>query len=290
MKKLLVIALLLCCNAFAKETIKIVVPYPAGGTSDKIARNIQTHMNSDEYTFVVENKVGAGGLVGATHAASEKTPALLVSGQALVSNAVLGNAKYDLDADFVFLSCMITDPIVVVVKADGPIKSFQDLKTLAKTTAVPYGTSGIGTVQTMVSPMIINREPNHIEVPFKGSPEVMNALLSDTIVWYLDILNLVTPLVESGKFKIIASNDKLKKYPGVPTFKELGIETHGFKSRQLFVANSAVDAQLKTYVIKKLNEDGMRNLLAQNGYESCINTNNSSGLKTEKDIIKKLLK
>lgn len=290
MKKLLIILALICSSVFAKDTVKIVVPYPAGGTSDKIARHIQTHMNSDEYNFVVENRVGAGGLVGATYAANEKAPTLLVSGQALVSNAVLGNAKYDLDNDFVFLSCMITDPIVIVVKADGPIKSFQDLKNMAKNSPVPYGTSGIGTVQTMISPFITNREANYIEVPFKGSPEVMNALLSDTIMWYSDILNLVTPLVESGKFRIIAANDKLKKYPNVPTFKELNIDIHAFKSRQLFVANSAIDPSLRAYIVKKLNEESLKNLLSQNGYESCINTSTQNGLKTEKDIIKKLLK
>jgi tripartite-type tricarboxylate transporter receptor subunit TctC len=289
MKKLLFL-LFLSTSLFAKDTIKIVVPYPAGGTSDKIARHIQNHFGNDEYNFVVENRSGAGGSVGATYVASEKVPTLLVSGQALITNSVLGNVKYDLENDFVFLSCMITDPLVIVTKADGQIKKFQDLKDMAKTKPVPYGTSGIGTVQNMLSPIIINRENNHIEVPFKGAPEVMNALLSDTIVWYVDILNLAAPLVESGKFILLASSDKLKKYPDVPTFKELGIDIHGFRSRQVFVANSAIDNTLKSYIFKKLNEDGMKQLLQQNGYESCINTNNPNALRIEKDIVKRIIK
>ena len=289
MKKLLFL-LFLSTSLFAKDTIKIVVPYPAGGTSDKVARHIQNHFGNDEYNFVVENRPGAGGSVGATYVANEKVPTLLVSGQALITNSVLGNVKYDLENDFVFLSCMITDPLVIVAKADGQIKKFQDLKDMAKTKPVPYGTSGIGTVQNMLSPIIINRENNHIEVPFKGAPEVMNALLSDTIVWYVDILNLTAPLVDSGKFIMLASSDKLKKYPDVPTFKELGIDIYGFRSRQVFVANSAIDNTLKSYIFKKLNEDGMKQLLQQNGYESCINTNNPNALRIEKDIVKRIIK
>lgn len=287
MKKLLVILMILCCNAFAKDTIKIVVPYSAGGTSDKVARHIQNYMNSEEYSFVVENKAGAGGLIGATYVANEKTPTLLVSGQALVTNYVTGTAKYDLDTDFVYLSCMIADPIVLVVKADGPIKTFKDL--LAASNA-PYGTSGPGTIQSIVSPIITSKNSKYIEVTFKGSPDSMNALLSDTITWYVDILNFVSPLVDSGKLKIIASTDKLKKYPEVPTFKELNVDMGSFKSRQLFVANAAIDTKLKSYIVKKLNEDGLKDILHDHGFDTCINTSNPSALKSEKELIKKLLK
>lgn len=279
--------MLLCSSVFAKENIKIVVPYSAGGTSDKVARHIQNYMNNSEYNFVVDNRPGAGGLVGATYVANEKTPTLLVSGQALVTNSVLGNAKYDLENDFTYLSCMIADPIVLVVKTDGPIKTFKDL--LAANNA-PYGISGPGTVQSILSPTIVNKDPKYIELTFKGSPETMNALLSDTITWYVDILNFVGPLVDSGKLKIIASTDRLKKYPDVPTFKELNIDIGSFKSKQLFVANSSIDPMLHRYIVKKLNEDGLKEVLRNNGFDHCINTNTSSGLKSEKELIKRLLK
>jgi tripartite-type tricarboxylate transporter receptor subunit TctC len=292
MKKLITILLLAASfTTYAKETIKIVVPYTAGGTSDKLARQLQTHLTNDEYTFVVENKPGAGGALGATLVANEKSePTLLVSGQALVTNTLLGNAKYDIENDFIFLSCLITDPSVVIVKADSPIKRFQDIRSASATRTIPYGTSGTGTVQSMVSPLIAGGDKNQIEIPFKGAADVMNALLADTIVWYLDSVTLVSPLIDSGKFRILAASQPLKKYPDVPTFKDVGVDIHGFKSRQLFVGNTALSTKLKTYIDKKLNEEQMAQIFTGMGYESCIDTKKPNALKTEKDIIKRLLK
>ena len=290
-RTLLALLFILCSASFAKETIKIVVPYSAGGTSDRLARQLQTYLSNDEYTFVVENKPGAGGALGATQVANDKTePTLLVSGQALVTNTLLGNAKYDVETDFVFLSCLITDPIVVVARADSSLKNLQDIKTLAQTKSVAYGTSGAGTVQHMISPIIAGSNNNQVEVPFKGAADVMNALLAGTITWYLDSVTLVSPLVDSGKFRILAASQKLKKYPEVPTFKELNIEIHGFKSRQLFVANTAITPKLKTHIDRKLNDDQMTQIFSSMGYESCVDTKTANSLKIEKDIIKRLLR
>ena len=294
MNKLLILILIFISNilipVYAKEQIKIIVPYTAGGLSDKLARQLQTYLVNDEYDFVVENRVGAGGLIGTQSIVDEKSkPLLLVSGQAIVSNYVLGNAKYDVDKDFTFLSCLITDTTVLVSNSAGDIKEFQDLYSSSKL-SVAYGTSGIGTVQHMLSPIIAGKDKKQIEIPFKGAPEVANALLAGTIDWYVDNLTIVSPLIDSGKFRILASNQKLKKYPNVPTFKELNIDIHGFKSKQLFVANNNITPQLKAYIEKKLVDKQFTNLLESAGYESCVNSKPASSLATEKELIKKLLK
>jgi tripartite-type tricarboxylate transporter receptor subunit TctC len=275
----------------ARETVKIVVPYTAGGVSDKLARQLQSYLSSDEYDFVVDNKPGAGGSIGATSVANEKhEPMLLVSGQALITNTLLGNAKYDVENDFVFLSCLVTDPIAVLVRADSPIKKFQDIRILSQTKTIPYGTSGIGTVQSIVSPILANGDINQIEIPFKGASDVMNALLSNTIVWYLDSVTLTSPLIDSGKFRMLAASQHLNKYPDVPTFKDIGVDIHGFKSRQLFVANTSISTKLKNYIIVRLNDKQMSQIITNTGYESCIDTEKPNALKAEKDVIKRLLK
>lgn len=276
----------------AKETIKLIVPYPAGGTSDRIARVLQTHLNtSSDYQFVIDYKVGAGGTIGASHVAAEKNePLLLLGGQSIVISAVTGNVKYDLENDFTFLSCMTTDTIAIVAKNNNKINRYQDLLELAKTTAVPYGTSGLGTVQSMVSPIVVNRNKNHFEVPYKGAAEVMNALLADTIVWYIDSINLVSPQIDAGNFKLLGVSSKSKKYPDAPTFKELGINIHGFANRQLLMANNVLDKKLRDFIAKRLNEEALTVTLTQMGYDTCINTNNPNALKVEKDIINKILK
>lgn len=293
MKKILIGVLfgVLSLAVLSKETIKIVVPYTAGGTSDRLARQLQTYLTNDDYNFVVDNKPGAGGSLGASFVANEKNePMLIVSGQALVTNTLTGAAKYDVETDFIFISCLITDPFVVVTKADGPFKRFSDIRSIAETKPVAYGTSGVGTVQSMISPLIAGDSKNQIEVPFKGAADVRNALLADTINWYLDSVTLVAPLIDDGKFRVVAASQKLKKYPDVPTLQELGINIHGFKSRQLFAANTAVDVKLKKYIDKKLNDDQMGSILTGMGYESCIDTKNVNALKTEKEMIKRLLK
>lgn len=277
--------------ATAKETIKIIVPYPAGGTSDKLARQLQTHLSNEEYNFVVENKAGAGGSIGATFVASEKNePLLIVSGQALVTNVLLGNVKYSLDTDLKFISCLTTDPIVVVSKVSGPIDTYSDIKRLGEKQTVAYGTSGAGSVQSMISPLVAGEQKNQIEIPFKGAPDVKNALLSDVIMWYVDNIALVDPLIQGGKFKLLAASTKLNKYPNVPVFKDLGIELHGFKSRQLFASNTALSLNQRAYIIKRMNEKSLSQVFSDMGFDSCIDTSQQDGFKGEMSNIKRLLK
>lgn len=288
-KLFFLILFLMCLTSHARETVKIIVPYTAGGLSDKLARQLQTYLTNDNYEFVVENRAGAGGLIGAQSIVDEKNkPLLLVTGQALVSNSILGHAKYDINNDFVFLSCLVSDTTVVVSNSNGDIKSFQDIRSSGST--VSYGTSGIGTVQHMISPIVAGSDKRQIEVPFKGAPEVMNALLSGTITWYVDNLTVVAPMIDSGKFRILAASQKLKKYPDVPSFRELNININGFRSKQLFVANNNITPQLKAYIDSKLEDKQLSNIFESLGYESCINTKVQSGLKTEKELIEKLLK
>lgn len=275
-------------STYAKETVKIIVPYTAGGLSDRLARQLQTYLTNDDYEFVVENRPGAGGLIGTQSIVDEKNkPMLLVSGQALVSNSILGHAKYDINNDFVFFSCLVSDTTVVVSNSNSDIKNFNDIRTVSST--VPYGTSGIGTVQHMVSPIVAGGDKKQVEITFKGTPEVMNALLSGTIMWYVDNLTIVAPMIDSGKFRILAASQKLKKYPDVPSFRELGINIHGFRSKQLFVANNNITPQMKSYIDRKLEDKKLAELLESLGYESCINTK-GSGLKAEKELIEKLLR
>lgn len=294
MNKLILVILLFITSIFipsyAKEPVKIIVPYSAGGLSDKLARQLQTYLVNENYDFIVENRVGAGGLVGTQSIVDEKNkPLLLVSGQALVSNYVLGNAKYNIDKDFTFLSCLVTDTTVVISNSNSDIKDFRDIYNNSRV-SIAYGTSGVGTVQHMLSPLIAGKDKKQIEIPFKGASEVANALLAGTIDWYVDNLTIVTPLIDSGKFRILAAAQKLKKYPNVPTFKELNIDIHGFKSKQLFVANNNLSPELKDYLQKKLEDKQFTSLLESAGYESCVNSKPSVNLTTEKELIKKLLK
>lgn len=291
MKKILYTLLLtLCSISFAKETVKIVVPYTAGGTSDILARSLAPLLSNENYNFIVENKPGAGGLVGAELVASEKNePQLILTGQALVSNVVLGNAKYDLEKDFKHITCVTTVPIGILVKADSPIKTMRDIVEMSKIKSISYGTSGIGTVQSMVSPLIF-KDSNQIEVPFKGAPEVLNALLAGTITWQIDNVLLAGPLVDSGKLRFIGVSTKLKKYPDIPTFKELNIDIHNFAVKQLLASNIAVSSKLRTHIDTVLNSEAVSKMYESIGYDSCINTSQPNYLKTERDIIKRLLK
>lgn len=290
MNRFLFLFLLFISNIFisshAKEPIKIIVPYTAGGLSDKLARQLQTYLTNEDYEFIVENRPGAGGVIGTQSIVDETKPMLLVSGQALVSNQILGNAKYDIDKDFTFLSCLITDTTVVVSNSNSQIKTFKDIHVVGNKA---YGTSGIGTVQHMLSPIVAGYDKKQLEVPFKGAPEVATALLSGTIDWYIDNLSIVAPMIDSGKFRILATNEKLKKYSDIPTFKELNIDIHGFKSKQLFVANKNITTDMKTYVERKIQDKQFLTLLESLGYDSCVNSK-SITLKTEKEIITKLLK
>ena len=240
--KLALIAAAAACSPFAlaqawpSKPVKIIVPYPPGGSVDVDTRKMAAKLQEQTgQTFFVENKAGATGTIGLasvvqapadgyTLAANDTTYALLPH--------IFKKLPFDYEKDLVPVSAFVFAPMAVVVKADSKYKTLGDMIAVAKTEAnkVTYGTGGAGTTPHFVSEALgIAAGVNFLHIPFKGAGEATMGLLSETIDFQIASTPGVMGNVKGGKARLLAvSGDKrLSALPEVPTFAEAGLKNFG---------------------------------------------------------------
>lgn len=238
MKKLILFAaaaLLAACPAVADETwpardVAVVVPFSAGGTTDMFARIFVNDMQA-KYgkPFVVENKSGAGGTVGATFAAKgDKDGYMLLVGTAsthAIAPYVYKTMRYDAEKDFQPISLFAKVPGLLVVSNTLPIKSVQELIDYAKANPgqLNFGSSGIGSAPHLPAELfqaMAGVQLNH--VPYKASNEVMTALIGGHIDLAFDNITSALPQAKSGTMRAlgITGLERSPAAPDVPTIAE----------------------------------------------------------------------
>lgn len=218
-------------DIYPAKPVTLVVPYPAGGANDMLGRLIGQKLGEGlKQQFIIENKPGAGTLIGATAVA--KAPGdgytLLVGGFA--SNAVsplLFKAEFDPIKDFAPIGLFGTAPTVLVTHLKSPYKTLKDVVEAAKKKPgeLMYGSSGNGSPLHMAGEMFsIQAGVEMTHVPYKGG----SAHVLDLIGGRLDVVFGTTTafneMIAAGKIRPIAvsSAERLSDYPNVPTFAESG--------------------------------------------------------------------
>ena len=217
---------------FPTRSIELVVPYPPGGSSDELARAVAPTLEKQlGQSVVVVNKPGAGGIVAATLVSNAKPDGytiLIASSTALVMSPRFEKVEYDTLKDFTWMGLVARLVPMVLVRADSPWKTFEDLATYAKNNPgkLRYGTSGphSGT-HVAISAMAKERNLEWVHVPFKGDGPVVNAILGG----HIDIAGLFSvykPHVSAGKLRPLVSlmDTRVKAFPDVPTYKDLGFK------------------------------------------------------------------
>jgi tripartite-type tricarboxylate transporter receptor subunit TctC len=233
---LAVVATLAQTCAFADDypsrPIKIIAPIAAGGPSDTAARlAAQTLSRHLGQSVVVENRTGAGGVVG-TEIAANAPPdgyTLLLSIAATFTVIPLSKkVGYDPESDFVALGQIWQAPQALVVSANSPFKSAADLVIYAKVNPgkVTFGSAGIGTT-THLSIELLKRDA-HIgvtHVPYRGTSQSVADIMGGTIDAAFGDVSNVSPFVEGGKLKALATTgaERSPLMPDVPTTTEAGI-------------------------------------------------------------------
>jgi tripartite-type tricarboxylate transporter receptor subunit TctC len=235
-------AAILGCSTFAQaqtwpaKPVKIIVPYPPGGSVDVVTRKMAAKLQEQTgQAFIVENKAGATGTIGLsavahapadgyTLAANDTTHALLPH--------IFKKLPFDYEKDLVPVSAYVFAPMAVVVKADSKFKTLADLIGAAKAEAnrVTYGTGGAGTTPHFVSEALgIAAGANFMHVPFKGAGEATLAMLSGTIDFQVASTPGIMGQVKGGKARLLAvsGNKRLTALPDVPTFSEAGVKNFG---------------------------------------------------------------
>lgn len=213
-----------------QRPVTIVVPFTAGGTTDLFARIFAQHMQ-EKYgkPFVVENKSGAGGTVGAASVAKAANDGYtLLVGTAsthAIAPYVYKRTGYDADADFQPISLFATLPNLLVVSPKMPVKSFPDFIAYLKANSgkLSYGSSGVGASNHLPAEMIARMTGTTMaHVPYRSSNDIMNAIAGGHIDLAFDNMTLAWPQSQGGTVRAIAVTSKQRSptAPDVPAIAE----------------------------------------------------------------------
>jgi len=224
------LTLLLFAGSSGADTIKIVVPFAAGGPTDMIARMIgqdmQARLKSD---VVIENKGGAGGVIAneqvARAPADGKTVLFATLGSAVISPALRPQLSYDPLKSFTPVAFIGQAPSLIVVAADYPAKTFADLVAKAKAEKLSYGSAGAGTTMNIAGEMFnAAAGVKTAHVPYRGAAPAINDLIGGHIQFLNADLPVLLPLVQSGKLRALVNfgAERAPLLPDVPTTAELG--------------------------------------------------------------------
>jgi len=223
-------------SAFAQgyptKPAKVVVPYPPGGPTDIVARVVSQKLSEQMgQQFIVENRPGAGGNIGAEAVA--KSPAdgytLLVATTAHAINpSLFKNLGYNLTKDFAPVSLLTSGPLVIVANPSVPAKNVKELIAMgkAKPGSLNYASSGNGQSTHLSAELFATMagiKMNHI--PYKGSAPALTDVMGGQASLMFDTMLSAMPHVKNGKLKAIAVTSAARSpaAPDVPTVAESGL-------------------------------------------------------------------
>src|SRR5438067_139820 len=217
---------------YPSRPVKIVVPFGPGGTADTLGRLVAQKLSDQmKETFVVENKGGAGGVVGSELVA--KAPpdgyTLVVSGIAshVIAPLLPGGAPYDPLKDFTHIALFGGPPAVFAVNPSVPAKTLKEFVALAKEKpgALSYGSPGPGTQGQLVAELF-KREAGIevLHVPYKGAAAAVTDLMGGQITAVSTTLSTASGQIKGGRARALAlsSAERLPDYADIPTFAEQG--------------------------------------------------------------------
>ena len=218
---------------YPDRPVKIIVPIGPGGSYDLVGRHLADVLAKRMgQTFVVENKPGAGTVVG-TQAASQSEPdgyTLVVGGLSNMAfnSALYSRLGYDPLKDFVPVALVYKFGYVMVGRKDLPLAKLGDIVAAAKANpgSISVATAGVGTGQQLVAAAFMKEAGvKLLEVPYKGSPPAFTDLLAGRIDLFFDSIAAALPYVQSGQVRGIAvlSSKRSALAPDVPTMSEAGV-------------------------------------------------------------------
>jgi tripartite-type tricarboxylate transporter receptor subunit TctC len=217
---------------YPNRPIKIVVPFPAGGPTDGMARIISDRLHAVlGQPIVVESRGGAGGGIGGKFVADADPDGytLLMSPGGALTTGPLVNPKIGYDPAKVFTGVcnLVETPLIMSVRPDMPAKSLADLVTYAKANPgkLKWGTQGFGTAPYLLAEMFkLEAGINMLNVPYRGTGPLLNAILVGEVQMLADPSTTSLPFIQAGKLRpiAIAGTERYAKLPEVPTTIEAG--------------------------------------------------------------------
>ncbi len=219
-------------QAFPARPIKLICPWPAGGSTDAVMRALaESAGKALGVQMIVENKAGASGMLGPNELV-KATPDGYTLSQLTIGVARLPHMmkmQFDPMKDFTYVACLTGYTFGIVVRADSPIKSIKDLVDYAKANPgkFTYGSTGNGTTPHLAVEEFAMKAGIQLQhIPFKGNADGMQALLGGHVMSHSDATGW-GPHVDAGTCRLLATygSKRTKRWASVPTLNELGYDT-----------------------------------------------------------------
>jgi tripartite-type tricarboxylate transporter receptor subunit TctC len=247
-------------QAWPAKPVRLIVPFPAGGGTDLISREVANKVAHSGYTFVVDNKPGSGGNLGVD--AGAKAPAdgyTFVMGQTsnlAINPTLYSKLPYDPLKDLTPVSLVASAPLVIVTGADSPYRTLADVVKASKAQpgSINFATSGNGTVAHLATESFQKAAGIKLtHIPYKGAAQGATDVISGQVQLYVSSIPTLLGHIKSGKMRALAvtaanRNDDL---PQVPTIAESGYP--GFEAVTWF--GILGPANLPKDVVAKFNAD-----------------------------------
>ena len=265
-------------QAFPSRPVRVIVPFPAGGTTDILARQISTELAARwGQAVIVDNKGGASGTIGSemlVQSAPDGHTLMLTATHHVINPGLYKKLKYDTRADFTPIALIASVPNVLLVNPALPVSSVQELIKYAKDKpgTLSFGSTGIGGANHLAGELFkFSTGIEALHIPYKGAAPALNDLLGGQIPMMFDSLPGVIQQVRAGKLRAlgVTTLKRAQAAPDIPTLDEAGVK--GFEATAWFGLYApgkmapALAARLNADVLEVLKSAKIRGLFAEQG-------------------------
>lgn len=220
-------------TAYPERQIRLVVPFPAGGNTDLVARLIGQKMSDDlGQSVVIDNRPGAGGNIGSEAVVRAEPDGYTLLASTLSTYALnvglYDKLSFDPRKDLTPVGMTVLVPLILVVPASLDVDNLQEFIAMLKEKpgAYSYGSAGNGT-SSHIALYLFNKMAGTeaLHVPYRGTSPVITDLLAGRLDFAIDAPSVLAPYIESGKLKAlaVALPERLKSLPQIPTMAEAGL-------------------------------------------------------------------
>lgn len=301
------LAILLSCtsmlslaDAWPAKPIRTIVPFPAGGGTDIVARDVTQKMTAlTKWTFVIDNKPGSGGNLGIDTAAKATADGYnLVIGQTsnlAINPSLYSKLPYDPVKDLTPIGLIGNAPLVLVVAMDSPFKTLADVVKAAKAQPghINYATSGNGTVAHLATELLQKEATIKLtHIPYKGAAQGINDVIGGQVQLYMSSVPTLLGHIKNGKLRPLAvtASKRTDDLPQTPTVAESGYK--GFEAVTWFGVlgpaklPAAVVSTVNAELNKALNSPDLRKKLEDQGLNVTPGSADEFGKLIKADIAK----
>ena len=282
-------------QSWPPKTIRIIIPFPPGGTTDLIARRAQPMLERNlKVSILIENRAGASGAIG-TQAAVTSPPDgatfVLVFDTHGANPSLLPNLPFDTMKDLAPVTLIGISPMVITTHQSTAYKSFADVMTAAKSGSVAYGTIGAGSLAHLAMSQIGNALNVSItHVPYKGGGPLVNDAIAGHVPVAIASIALLSPHIKSGALRPLAATSpkRIALLPDTPTVGESGVPGFDAVSWWGLLAPAKtppeIVARMNTAIADALNDPTVKQNLSEQGVDYRLSSPDEFGRFVEAEI------